>query len=67
MQLTTEIERETDGRWIAEVMELPGAVAYGETPQEALSKAKALALHILAEKMRHGETSDLTEISFAAA
>ncbi len=67
MRLTTEIEQETDGRWIAEVMELPGAMAYGENPHEALLKAKAVALRILAEKIEHGEAIDFTDISFVAA
>ena len=67
MQLTTEIEQETDGRWIAEILELPGVMTYGNTPQEALSKAKVLALHTLADMMEHGEIIDFSDLSFAAA
>ncbi|HET9464645.1 MAG TPA: type II toxin-antitoxin system HicB family antitoxin [Gemmatimonadales bacterium] len=69
MQLTIEYEQEEDGRWLAEVLELPGTLAYGESPEEAVSKAKALALRVLAEQIEHGErnTRDLTTISFAAA
>ena len=58
MALTTftiETEQETDGRWIAEVMELPGAMAYGATTQDAIAKAQALALRILAEHLEHDE------------
>ena len=67
MQLTTEIEQETDGRWIAEILELPGVMTCGKTPQEALSKVKALAMHTLADTVEHGEIIDLSDLSFAAA
>jgi predicted RNase H-like HicB family nuclease len=69
MQLTIEYEQEEDGRWLAEVMELPGTLAYGQSPDEAVSKAKALALRVIAEQIEHGErdTRDLKTISFAAA
>ena len=52
MNFTIEHEREDDGRWLAEVPELPGVLAYGATPQEAMAKAEALALRALAEKAR---------------
>ena len=55
MNLKIELEREADDRWIAEVMELPGCLAYGETRASALAKAKALALRVLADRMEHGE------------
>ena len=55
MTLTIETERELDERWIAEVMEIPGAVAYGETREDAAAKAQALALRIIAERIEHGE------------
>jgi len=55
MNLKIEIEREADGRWIAEVMELPGCMAYGKTQADALAKAKALALRVLADRLEHGE------------
>lgn len=55
MDLTIETEQETDGRWLAEVPELPGVLAYGETASEAMSKAEILALRVLAEKLEHGE------------
>ena len=53
--MTVEIEREEDGRWIAEISALPGAMAYGITETEAVAKAEALALRILADRVEHGE------------
>ena len=48
---TIETEREEDGRWIAEVMEIPGAMVYGDTTEEAVAKVQALALRVLAERL----------------
>ncbi len=68
MVLTIELDQEEDGRWIAEVVEIPGALAYGATSDQARAKAQAVALRALADQLEHGETtSDLTNISFAAA
>jgi predicted RNase H-like HicB family nuclease len=50
-----EIEREEDGRWIAEIPDLPGVMVYGNSRNEAISKAEALALRILADRLEHGE------------
>jgi predicted RNase H-like HicB family nuclease len=50
-----EIEREDDGRWIAEVSELPGVMAYGMSRDEAIAKAQALALRVIADRLEHGE------------
>ena len=47
MTFTVEYEREDDGRWLAEVIELPGVLAYGQTSDEAIAKAQALALRVL--------------------
>ena len=55
MQLTLVVEREEDGRWIAEVPELPGVLVYGATESEAMAKAEVLALRTLAERIEHGE------------
>ncbi|MBI5948912.1 MAG: type II toxin-antitoxin system HicB family antitoxin [Chloroflexi bacterium] len=55
MRLTLAVERETDGRWIAEVVELPGVLAYGATEQEATGAAQALALRVIADRIEHGE------------
>lgn len=68
MEFSIEIDREVDGRWIAEVPALPGVIVYGETRAEAISRAKALALHVIADRIEHGEdTGDLVSLSFQAA
>ena len=68
MTFRIEIEQEEDGRWIAEVVDLPGTIAYGKTPEEAKAKVQALALRVLADRLEHGEASpDLVSISFAAS
>jgi predicted RNase H-like HicB family nuclease len=54
-EFTLEIERETDGRWISEIPELPGVLAYGATRDESVAKAKALAFRVLADRLEHGE------------
>jgi predicted RNase H-like HicB family nuclease len=51
-----EIERESDGRWIAEVEELPGVLAYGKTKEDVVSRVEALALRVIADRLEHGET-----------
>jgi predicted RNase H-like HicB family nuclease len=50
-----DIERETDGRWIVEAVDLPGVMAYGATKQEAIDHAATLALHVFDDRMEHGE------------
>ena len=55
MQFTLQVEREDDGRWLAEVAQLPGALAYGESANEAMARAEALALRALAERLEHSE------------
>lgn len=68
MKLKVEVEREEDGRWIAEVPSLPGALAYGATEVEARARVQALALRVLADRLEHGEADpDLMNITFAAA
>jgi predicted RNase H-like HicB family nuclease len=67
MNLKIEVERETDGRWIAEVRELPGCLAYGETQAAAVAKAKALALRVLADRLEHGEPVPAGEELFSVA
>jgi predicted RNase H-like HicB family nuclease len=59
MQLTLEVEQEEDGRWIAEVPEIPGAMVYGPTRAAAMAKAEALALRALAERLEHGEATPM--------
>ena len=56
MKFTIEHEREEDGRWLAEVPELPCALAYGATQDEAMAKVEVLALRVLAERLEHDET-----------
>lgn len=68
MTFLIETEQEADGRWIAEVVELPGVLAYGQTVEEAKAKVQALALRVVADRIEHGEAgTDLLNISFAAA
>ena len=50
-----EIEREEDGRWIAEIPELPGVMVYGATRKQAIAKAQALALRVMADRLEHEE------------
>ena len=56
MNFSIECEREEDGRWIAEIPELPGAIAHGQTPEEAMARSEVLALRALAEQLEHGES-----------
>jgi predicted RNase H-like HicB family nuclease len=68
MHLTVETEREEDGRWIAEVPDLAGVLAYGQTRDEAMARAQALALRVLADRLEHAEAGpDLVSVSFWAA
>jgi predicted RNase H-like HicB family nuclease len=63
-----DVEQEEDGRWLAEVLELPGVLAYGESQDAAVSRVQALALRVIAERLEHGEAGpELLSISFAAA
>jgi predicted RNase H-like HicB family nuclease len=55
MGLSVEVEQEVDGRWLAEVPELPGVLAYGPTRPEAIARAQALALRVIADRLDHGE------------
>jgi predicted RNase H-like HicB family nuclease len=61
-----ELDREDDGRWIAEIPELPGVMVYGSTRDAAISKAKALALRVLADRLEHGEEIPELKGVFAA-
>ncbi len=55
MTFTIETEQEADTRWIAEILELAGVLAYGTTRDEAVARARVLALRVLAERLEHGE------------
>jgi predicted RNase H-like HicB family nuclease len=59
-EFIVEVEREEDGRWIGEVTDLSGVLAYGSTHDEAVANAKALAFRVLADRIEHGE--DIPEI-----
>ena len=68
MNFRVEIEQEEDGRWIAEVVDLPGVLAYGNSREQARAKVQALALRVVADRLEHGEAGqELVSISFAAA
>jgi predicted RNase H-like HicB family nuclease len=68
VRFRVEIEREQDGRWLAEVPELPGVLAYGASESEAQAKVQALALRVVADRLEHGEAGpELIDISFNAA
>jgi len=58
-----EIEREADGRWLTEIPDLPGVMAYGQTQAEAVAKVKALALRVMADRLERGEAiPELTDV-----
>jgi predicted RNase H-like HicB family nuclease len=55
MPLTIEVEQEDDGRWLAEIADLPGVLAYGHTREEAIKRVQSLSLRVLADRLDHGE------------
>jgi predicted RNase H-like HicB family nuclease len=55
MCFTIEVEQEEDGRWLAEILEIPGVLAYGPTKAEVIIRVQALALRVLADRLEHGE------------
>jgi predicted RNase H-like HicB family nuclease len=68
MEFTIEYNRETDGRWIAEIASLPGTMAYGDTAKQSCANAQALALRVVAERLEHAEAgAESMTISFRAA
>lgn len=60
MNFTLECEQEVDGRWIAEVPELPGVLAYGSSSADAMSKAEVLALRVIADRLENGESEPVS-------
>jgi predicted RNase H-like HicB family nuclease len=56
VDFTLECEQEVDGRWLAEVPELPGVLAYGDSSADAMAKAEVLALRVMADQLEHGES-----------
>lgn len=67
MPLIIETEQEEDGRWIADIPELPGVMVYGQTRTEAIQKVQALALRVVADRLKNNESSDLVNVIFDAA
>jgi predicted RNase H-like HicB family nuclease len=67
MKFTVEYEQEEDGRWLAEVKELPGVLTYGENPDDAVAHAQALALRVIADRLENGESLPVLMFSFSAA
>jgi predicted RNase H-like HicB family nuclease len=68
MNFTIELEQEKDGRWLAEIVDLPGALAYGTDRDDASSRVQALALRVLADRIEHRESpTELLSVSFLAA
>lgn len=68
MDFVIDFEEEADGRWIAEIHELPGVLVYGNTKEAATTKVKALALQVIADRLEHGEIVPSPEqIRFRAA
>lgn len=67
MQYTIEVAREEDGRWITEVPELPGVLAYGSSREEAVARAQVLALRVMADRIEHGESLPEVAQVFAVA
>lgn len=66
--LLVEVEQEEDGRWIAEIPELPGVMVYGETLEEAKAKVQALALRVVADRLENSEAEpEFVNIAFRAA
>jgi len=62
-----EIEREEDGRWIGEVPELPGVMVYGQSREDVIVRAQALALRMLADRLEHGESVPKLDTIFSIA
>ncbi len=62
-----EIEREEDGRWIGEVSELPGVMVYGQSREDVIARAQALALRVLADRLEHGESVPELDTIFSIA
>jgi len=56
MNFSIECEEEVDGRWLAEIPQLPGVLCYGKTAEEAMARAEVLALRAMAERLEHGES-----------
>lgn len=68
MKLAVDTEQESDGRWMAEIAQIPGALSYGKSREEAIAKVESLALRVLADRLEHGEMPrELAEVFSVAA
>lgn len=68
MTFTIELEREDDGRWLAEIPELPGVMTYGRTHDDAVARVQALALRVIAERLERQESpAEFLNVTFKAA
>ena len=68
MDFEIEIDREEDGRWIAEITTLSGVLSYGRTQDEAVARVQALALRVIAERLEHAEApAEFLSVTFSAA
>jgi predicted RNase H-like HicB family nuclease len=68
MEYVIEVDKEEDGRWLAEVMELPGVMVYGQTKEQAIMKAQQLALHVIADQLEDEQSINrFSSIHFAYA
>ena len=67
MKFTVEYEQEEDGRWLAEVKEMPGVLVYGKDPDDAAAHAQALALRVIADRLENGESIPTLMFSFSMA
>jgi predicted RNase H-like HicB family nuclease len=63
MPFAIEVEQEADGRWLAEVPDLPGVMLYGQTRDEAIARVQALSLRVLADRLEHGESAKNTGLT----
>ncbi|MHB8420695.1 MAG: type II toxin-antitoxin system HicB family antitoxin [Myxococcales bacterium] len=68
MKFVVQIDREADGRWLGEIPELPGVLAYGKTRKKAIAAVEALAFRVLADRIEHGEVrAGLWSVTFEPA
>lgn len=67
MRFTIQIDRETDGRWIAEILDLPGVLVYGDTRDAAINRVQALALRVVADQLEHNEIANTSFVAFESA